>query len=223
MLFVVDFDGTISKRDTIDQLLEKFADPSWEELEKEWLDGRMTGLECMSKQIDMVDSDLLSLENFFRSIQLDETFLPFYEHVKKFAKLVIASDGLDHSIKVATRQAGWPEIQTFSNRLNYKERGIEITFPLRDPDCKGGNGMCKCAVADYVGKKVGGPVVLIGDGKSDACLALHADIVFAKSSLIKHCEKNNVQHHTFNTFDDVLKIVKTWKPEEQKIPDYVFN
>ena len=36
MLFVVDFDGTISKRDTIDQLLEKFADPSWEELEKEW-------------------------------------------------------------------------------------------------------------------------------------------------------------------------------------------
>ena len=83
--------------------------------------------------------------------------------------------------------------------------------------------MCKCAVADYVSKKVGGPVVLIGDGKSDACLALHADIVFAKSSLIKHCEKNNVKHHTFNTFDDVLKIVKTWKPEEQKIPGYVFN
>ena len=40
MLFVVDFDGTISKRDTIDQLLEKFADPSWEALEKDWLDGR---------------------------------------------------------------------------------------------------------------------------------------------------------------------------------------
>ena len=153
MLFVVDFDGTISKRDTIDQLLEKFADPSWEALEKDWLDGKMTALECMSKQIDMVDSDLLTLENFFRSVQLDESFLPFYEYVKKFAKLVIASDGLDHSIKVATRQAGWPEIQTFSNRLNYKERGIEITFPLRDPDCKGGNGMCKCAVADYVGKK----------------------------------------------------------------------
>jgi 2-hydroxy-3-keto-5-methylthiopentenyl-1-phosphate phosphatase len=82
MLFVVDFDGTISKRDTIDQLLEKFADPSWEALEKDWLDGKMTALECMSKQIDMVDSDLLSLENFFRSIQLDDTFLPFYDYVK---------------------------------------------------------------------------------------------------------------------------------------------
>jgi len=66
-------------------------------------------------------------------------------------------------------------------------------------------------------------VVLIGDGKSDACLSLHADIVFAKSSLIKHCEKNNVKHHTFNTFDDVLKIVKTWKPQENKIPGYAFN
>lgn len=77
MLFVVDFDGTISKRDTIDQLLEKFADPSWEELEKEWLDGRMTGLECMSKQIDMVDSDLLSLENFFEAFSLMRAFYPF--------------------------------------------------------------------------------------------------------------------------------------------------
>ena len=141
MLFVVDFDGTISTRDTIDQLLEKFADPSWEDLEKDWLDGKMTAVECMSKQIDLVDADLLSLENFFRSIQLDKSFLPFYNYVKSFAKLVIASDGLDHSIKVATKRAGWPDIPTFSNQLNYKEHGIEISFPLRDEECKGGNGM----------------------------------------------------------------------------------
>jgi len=32
-----------------------------------------------------------------------------------------------------------------------------------------------------------------------------------------------VKHHTFNTFDDVLKIVKTWKLEEKNIPGYVFN
>jgi len=129
MLFVVDFDGTISKRDTIDQLLEKFADPSWEALEKDWLDGKMTALECMSKQIDMVDSDLLTLENFFRSVQLDESFLPFYEYVKKFAKLVIASDGLDHSIKVATRQAGWPEIQTFLIVSIIKSVVLRFHFP----------------------------------------------------------------------------------------------
>ena len=128
MLFVVDFDGTISKRDTIDQLLEKFADPSWETLEKDWLDGKMTALECMSKQIDMVDSDLLSLENFFRSIQLDETFLPFYEYVKKFAKLVIASDGLDHSIKVATRQAGCLTFKLFLIVSIIKSAALKLHF-----------------------------------------------------------------------------------------------
>ena len=33
MLFIVDFDGTISKRDTIDALLEKFADDRWQQYE----------------------------------------------------------------------------------------------------------------------------------------------------------------------------------------------
>ena len=75
-------------------------------------------------------------------------------------------------------------------------------------------------------KYVTGPETLVSfhAGANDVLRPNYqADIVFAKSSLIKHCEKNNVQHHTFNTFDDVLKIVKTWKPEEQKIPGYVFN
>ena len=37
MLFVVDFDGTLSVRDTVDAMLEKFAGPEWETVEEEWL------------------------------------------------------------------------------------------------------------------------------------------------------------------------------------------
>ena len=49
MLFVVDFDGTLSVRDTVDAMLEQFADPSWEDVEKEWLDGHITAVQCMQK------------------------------------------------------------------------------------------------------------------------------------------------------------------------------
>lgn len=210
MLFIVDFDGTISVKDTIDAMLEQFADPSWEQIEQEWLDGKIDAVECMSKQIDMVKADHVSLENFFRGIQLDASFLPFYKHVSQFAKVVIASDGLDHPIKLATRNAGWPEIPVYSNHLNFIPQGIKMTFPLRQADCKGGNGMCKCAVANSLVTHAGGPIVLIGDGKSDACISGMADVVFAKNSLIKHCEKNGIKHHKFQTFADVLAIVKEW-------------
>lgn len=213
MLFIVDFDGTISVNDTIDAMLEKFADPSWEDIEQEWLDGKIDAVECMSKQIDMVKVDHVALENFFRGIQLDASFLPFYKHVTQFAKLVIASDGLDHAIKVATRNAGWPEIPVYSNHLNFIPEGIKMTFPLRKTECTGGNGMCKCAVAKKLAVDALGPIVLIGDGKSDACISGMADIVFAKGKLIKHCEKNEIKHHKFQTFADVLNMVKHWPAE----------
>lgn len=215
MLFIVDFDGTISVKDTIDAMLEKFADPSWEDVEQEWLDGKITAVECMSKQISMVRADHMALETFFRGIQLDASFLPFYKHVTQFAKLVIASDGLDHAIKIATRNAAWPEIPVYSNHLNFIPQGISISYPLRKDDCTGGNGMCKCAVAKSLAVDTSGPIVLIGDGKSDACISGMADIVFAKGSLIKHCEKNNIKHYKFQTFADVLAIIKQW-PVEQR-------
>lgn len=214
MLIVVDFDGTISIGDTIDAMLEKFSNPEWMAIEKTWLDGEIDAVTCMTKQIGLVKADHVSLENFFRGIQLDASFLPFYKYVTQFSKVVIASDGLDHAIKVAMRSAGWPEIPIYSNRLNFIPGGIEIHFPHRKSDCKGGNGMCKCAVANNLVKGIDEQIVLIGDGKSDSCIAGMADIVFAKGSLISHCEKNQIKHHPFQTFSDVLNVIKAWPTQE---------
>jgi len=213
MLFIIDFDGTLSKKDTIDAMLERFADPSWEDVEKTWLAGEISAVECMTQQVRMVQADNVTLENFFRNIELDETFLPFYKHIKKMAKVSIVSDGLDHAVKVAMRSAALPDIPVFANHLKFTPKGIDITFPNRVESCAGGNGTCKCTIARNWSLESGGPVVLVGDGKSDACLAGRADIVFAKGSLIKHCVKNNIPHHPFETFADVLAIIKTWPQE----------
>ncbi|MEI7916467.1 MAG: MtnX-like HAD-IB family phosphatase [Methylophilaceae bacterium] len=215
MLFVVDFDGTLSVRDTVDAMLERFADPSWEEIEKEWLDGHITAVQCMQKQVRMVKADHVALENFFRSIQLDASFLPFYKHVSQFAKVAVVSDGLDHAIKVAMKNAAFPDLPIYANKLHFVPDGIDMSWPHKNPSCNAGNGVCKCKVAQDLsgGEK---PVVLIGDGKSDACLAKSADIVFAKGSLIKYCETNNIPHFKFQTFADVLTKVKTWPQEARR-------
>lgn len=208
MLFVIDFDGTLARKDTVDAMLENFAPAEWENVELEWLAGRITAVECMQRQIRMVKADHIAIERFFRNIELDLSFLPFYRHVSAFARLAIVSDGLDHAIHVATKQAGLPEIPSYANRLHFVPDGIDISFPYLCSQCDAGNGVCKCAVARNLSGE--GPVVLVGDGKSDACLARRADIVFAKSSLLRHCREQGIAHIPFDTFDDVLATVKTW-------------
>jgi 2-hydroxy-3-keto-5-methylthiopentenyl-1-phosphate phosphatase len=219
MFFVVDFDGTLSIRDTVDSMLERFADPAWETVEQEWLDGKITAVQCMQKQLRMVRADHVSLEKFFRAIQLDPGFLPFYDHVNRFADVAIVSDGLGHAIKVAMKTAALPDIPVFANKLHFVSDGIDISWPYMNPACTAGNGVCKCAIArHFSGDKQ--LVVLIGDGKSDACLAQKADVVFAKGSLIAYCEANGIAHHKFQTFADVLSEIKTWPRE---LPAHVIN
>lgn len=210
MLFIVDFDGTLSVGDTIDAMLERFAGPEWEDVEAEWLAGDITAVQCMQRQIRMVDADHVTLENFFRGIQLDASFLPFYKHVSQFSKLAIVSDGLDHAVKVAMKNAALPELPVYANKLHFVPDGIDISYPNISASCRGGNGTCKCAIAQKLSRQSGGPVVLIGDGKSDACLAAEADVVFAKGSLVKHCEQQGIEHYRFQTFADVLAQVRKW-------------
>ena len=211
MLFVIDFDGTLSVRDTVDAMLERFAGPEWEDVEQEWLAGQITAVQCMQKQLRMVNADHVTLENFFRGIQLDASFLPFYKHVSQFSQVAIVSDGLDHAIKVAMKNAALPELPVYANKLHFVPDGIDISWPHKNTACTAGNGVCKCAVARNLAD--GKRVVLVGDGKSDACLAKSADVVFAKGSLIKYCEVNGIAHHKFQTFADVLAKVRSWPQE----------
>ena len=210
MLFVIDFDGTLSVGDTVDAMLERFADNRWEELETDWLDGKITAIECMKQQLDLVEVDQVTLENFFRGIQLDASFIPFHRYISQFSKVAIVSDGLDHAIDVATRNAAIPAMPIYANKLNFKPNGVSISYPYQNPDCKAGNGVCKCQIAEQLSAGVGGPVVLVGDGKSDYCLAKYADVVFAKGKLITHCEQENIPFRRFQTFAEVLEVVKHW-------------
>ena len=214
MVFVIDFDGTLALEDTVDALLTKYAPPAWQEVETDWLAGRITAVECMRQQIRMVDADRVALEHFFRATVLDQSFLPFYRHVSAFSAVAIVSDGLDHAISIAMRNAGFPKIPVIANKLIFRPRGINIAFPHLTPTCTAGNGVCKCAVARKLSGAAAGPVVLVGDGQSDACLAGNADVVFAKSRLLAHCRQRGITHTPFTTFSDVLAVVKTWPVPE---------
>jgi 2,3-diketo-5-methylthio-1-phosphopentane phosphatase len=209
LLFIIDFDGTVAPVDTVDALLERFAGPGWRQIEEEWVRGAISSRQCMTSQIALVRGERADLEEFLDSVRIDPSFAPFVHYARQFADLVVVSDGLDDPIRRALRNLGVP-IRIFANRMAFRPGGLSISFPYAYAACTVGSGVCKCAVARTLDAGRGLTTVLIGDGRSDFCLARSADYVLARGTLRRLCEAENIIHTPFETFGDVLTIVRSW-------------
>jgi len=210
MLFIVDFDGTVAPQDTVDALLERFADPSWKAIEEEWVSGRLNSRECMQAQLALVNAERPVLDAFFRTVAIDPSFAGFVRYTQRFADVAVVSDGLDYPIQVALQRHRVPLLPVFANKLEFRAQGLGLSFPHADVTCAPRSGVCKCSVARALNADRGLPVILIGDGRSDLCIARSADYVFAKGSLLKYCQSNGITHTAFDSFDDVLAVIRTW-------------
>ncbi|MFS2158004.1 MtnX-like HAD-IB family phosphatase [Pseudomonas sp. Pseusp122] len=201
---VCDFDGTITRTDVIDSILERFADPSWEAIEEEWLSGRIGSRECLSRQIALVKAYPAQLLEHFDSVKIDPAFTDFVELVMgRGATLDIVSDGLEQGIaRILSRNDG-PLLPIIANRLRQVDHDSwRIVFPNASDACRAASGNCKCKSTPQ-GKRV----LVIGDGKSDMCVASTADFVFAKNSLADHCERNGIPYARFDSFAELPALL----------------
>jgi 2,3-diketo-5-methylthio-1-phosphopentane phosphatase len=208
-----DFDGTITLSDTTDLILKEHA-PEWEYYEEQWLRGEITARECMFEQTLCLDNvGLDGINKCLSFVAIDPHFSRFvqYCHENDF-QLIVESDGYDHVIRqtmetVITPGFVCPEIR--SNTLKpLKDNSLLLQFDHWSFDCIGGLGTCKClmAKADYYN-------VVIGNDRTDFCVARRADYVIAKKDdllerqcRIWHFEKKT-QYDTFSDFSEVIEIL----------------
>ena len=196
MTFIVDFDGTISLKDTLDELLNIHADVKWKIFEERWEKGEISARTCLQEQLRLINLSLEEFNHFIDQIDLDPDFPLFLAEVTPKTEVIIVSDGLDYVIK--RKLVAFPRLKIFSSTLHWTSHGFNLEFPYAQPDCA--SATCKTAIANLYPK----PTILIGDGRSDYCLAKEADLVFAKKSLIKFCEAHHLPHIPFKTFQDII-------------------
>ena len=212
ILFVIDFDGTVAPEDTVDALLESFAHSEWRDVEEQWARGVIDSRQCMATQIGLLRPGQAAIEDFLKRVAIDPDFFEFIAHVREFADVAIVSDGLDYTIQHAVREVT-PPIPVFANRLEFDSAGASLSFPYSDGACRVRSGVCKCAVARSLDAGRGLTTILIGDGQSDQCVAGAVDYVFAKSSLRRYCEERSIVYTPFETFADVLSVVRRWSAQ----------
>ncbi|ENU79738.1 hypothetical protein F975_02367 [Acinetobacter sp. ANC 3789] len=197
-----DFDGTISLNDTTDQLLETFAKPGWVEIEQEWEQGKIGSKICMQRQIELLDMSKNELYQCLDNIEIDTGFIDFVNMTTAHKiPLTIVSDGMDVVIKYILKKYDLAHLPIIANHLvQVSERNWKLEFPNTNPRCISQSGTCKCKVAEQHFQE---QIILIGDGRSDFCLAETADYVFAKKSLINHCIGKSIEHTAFKSFIEI--------------------
>lgn len=201
-----DFDGTITRADATDALLETFALPAFREWEDRWERGEITSRECLARQVELIRADRAELMQFVAELPIDEGIITLDRRcAERGIPLMIVSDGLDLIIEAVLQQHGLSHIPAISNHLVWNGNGFpSLGFPFASPDCWVGAGTCKCAAAASNGFSLM-ETVYIGDGRSDRCVATVAQQVFAKGRLREWCDLQRIACKPFETLTDVTE------------------
>ena len=200
-----DFDGTITKKDSVNEFFEKYTGDKWLESEKLWIEGKISSRENAIIQVGLLKNvSQKQLNGYIDSIETDDYFLDFVDYVKsKNIKLTILSDGFDLFIQKVLERYNL-NIPYYANKLIYKDGEFSIEFPYYNENCEKKAGMCKC---QKVKEK---SFCYIGDGTSDLCIASKADFLFASKKLHQYCKENNIKHSHFTSFRNIIEVLKEW-------------
>jgi 2-hydroxy-3-keto-5-methylthiopentenyl-1-phosphate phosphatase len=204
----VDFDGTIASLDTTDLLLERFAAPQWRAIEDEWKAGKIGSRECMVRQLDLVRATPAALDAFIDEIEIDPGFPAFVDLCRARGHDVsVVSDGLDRTVNAVLKRHEL-QLPAYANRLEW--RGGDrwrLRFPHARSDCRALSGNCKCwfTESDRFDLRI-----VIGDGRSDFCMARRADLVLAKDALLPFCREAGLPVRAFSDFEAAAGILAGW-------------
>lgn len=215
----VDFDGTIAPDEPTDALFDRFADPAWREIEAEWQKGSMSSRDCMQRQISLLRATPQDVDAFLSGVKIDPDFGEFVDICHRMdMRIVVISDGLDRVIETALRSAGI-SLPYYANRMVWQGGDRwKLEFPYARPDCDRDMGNCKCSHRRVV---PGGIDVLVGDGRSDFCIARRSSFVLAKGALAVECKRAGVSHLPIRNFADAIHAVAEWSFDSRPVREHV--
>jgi len=206
---VCDFDGTIARPDTVDELLEALADPAWRAVEELWRRGEIDSRECMARQIPLLRGGWSAIARFLdERVALHPSFAPFAAWcASRGIALRIASEGIAQVIHHLLARERIAVTSVWASRLDVRQDGrLALDFSHASGHTRCGASLCKCEVFRPL---PGRPIrVLVGDGRSDFCAARWADVVFARATLLEHCRAEQIRCIPFESFDTVRTVIE---------------
>ena len=191
MRLVLDWDGTVTVRDSLVQVIERFGDPALlHEL------GPRVG-------VDLTLHEEIALEFEQVRAPLEEVVAWVLEHVEVRPGLrelaerspLVISAGFHELIEPVLEREG-VKLEVLANRVDSGPTGWRVRF--RDEAA-----CASCGEACKRGGLAGEPYVYVGDGYSDRCAGLAAERVFARDGLAHFLSSQGVAFEPFEDLSDI--------------------
>jgi 2-hydroxy-3-keto-5-methylthiopentenyl-1-phosphate phosphatase len=209
LVVLCDFDGTITKIDTAEFTLSRFAKGDWKSIDRQFENGDISLEECLRREFRLVTA---SPREILEESEKVVDFRPHFEQLAKYCKknnfpLIIVSAGLDFLIDHFLRLKDWKElVVTYTAKARPTSTGVRFTFPkLFD---KTSANFKQDLVRQWRAK--GKKIAYVGDGSGDYDAAREADYIFAidGSRLAKLCEKDGIPYTRIIDFKEVVDALK---------------
>ncbi len=222
LLIACDFDGTVTRQDTLVEILNRFGDSHWDEIQKRVASGEMSIREGLQMEMGTVRASPEEIRDLLTTrVEVEPSFPGFLAAMRsKGIPVIVLSGGFDLCIEHVLRKPGlWP-LPYLANRLiplngvrhRNKDKTVSDTelhvgsswrveFPYPSSNCAA-CGHCK---GDPLRswEAQGYRTVFVGNGITDRCAARWAGLTFAKDGLTDWCRQEQIACVPYRTFDDV--------------------
>ncbi len=197
-----DFDGTITERDTLVHLLDRYVGESWYEIEDRVEDGSLSEEQGLRQEIALLTAPFEeALNSVLDEVPVDPGFAVFVEYCETRGwPITVLSGGLRPLIESVMAAQGLERLPVLANDLTFEESGRWQVIPATTPRI---NELCNHCKSWHL-SQVPDPVIYIGDGTTDRCPGSRADLLFAKGGLADWCEREGVAHVRWGSFAEIL-------------------
>jgi len=181
---VLDWDGTVTERDTLDLVLSEFGDAAvYERAEAELEAGTMTLNEVIATEFAVVAAPLEEVVDY---VVEHARVRPGFAELARARRPLVVSSGFRELIEpVLEREGVLGEVELRANTVEARPDGWRVHFRVSETCIECGEA---CKRADLPA----GTVVYAGDGHSDYCASLAANRIFATGGLARWLERRGV-------------------------------
>ena len=204
VIFLIDFDITISKRDSTDVLLENHNPEYKKVIREKYKNKEITMREFIKFGLESLN---ITKEEYIRTLSenvtIDTTFIDFIKSGIEF-RIVSAGTRLNIQGSLLKYNINLKNEDILSNDISFEGDKITVSNPFLDKEQYYGVDK-KEIVKSYQEK--GYNVYFVGDGPSDYRAIEVADFSFIRKGTraVKFCQENGIDFFEFDNFREILE------------------
>ncbi|HWE30076.1 MAG TPA: HAD-IB family phosphatase [Polyangia bacterium] len=207
---MLDFDGTVTQKDIGDEICDRFAPPTWKEIDAAWVRDEISLPDAQRWIWRLARAERAEALAHARQIgHLRPGLDALLAAVERAgARAWLASGGFDFYIEALLGERLGAFERSYFNGTRFIDGRIEVEFPHAELAC-GRCAVCKGKVCDAA-RATGAPTIFVGDGASDRCAIGRADRIFAvRGSLFEGaCVERGAAHVAFDDLAEVARALR---------------